>query len=102
MIGLRYRRRAGSGGSGRGKGRRSSVKGGDIGRRERVRYSSREMAEALKLETERAAERRRAERFDLNLDCCLIVDGGPGAADPVSMAKEARSGSSVGGSGSSG
>jgi len=102
VIGLRYRRRAGPGGSGRGKGRRSSVKGGYIGRRERVRYSSRETAGALKLEKERAAERSRAERFDLNPDCRLVVDGESEAASPVSMAKEESSESSVGGSGSSG
>jgi len=102
VIGLRYRRRVGSGGSRRGKGRRSSVNGGYIGRTERVRYSSREMAGALKLEKERAAERSRAERFDLNPDCRLVVDGESEAASPVSMAKEVRPGSSVGGSGSSG
>ena len=77
VMGLRYRRSAGSGGSGEGEGRRSSVKGGDIESNERVRYSSREIAGAPKFEKERAADRSRAKdavRFDLNPDFRLIGD----------------------------
>ena len=70
-MGFRYRRRAGSGGRGDGEGRRSSVKGGEMGSNERVRYSSLETAWAPKLERERAAERSRANdavRLDLKPD----------------------------------
>ena len=70
-MGFKYRRRAGSGGRVDGEGRRSSVKGGEMGSNERVRYSSRETAWTPKLETERAAERSRANdavRLDLKPD----------------------------------
>ena len=72
LIGFRYLRRAGSGGSWDGGGLRSSVNGGLIvDSSDLVRYSSREIAGAVKFVKERAAERIRAMdalRFDFNVE----------------------------------
>ena len=88
VVGFRYRRRAGSGGSFKGGGRRSSVNGGDIGSKERVRYSSREIAGAVKLERERAAVRsiaKDAVKLDLNPNFRPDEDGWFADADSTSL-----------------
>ena len=69
MVGLRYRRSAGEGGSCIGGGRRSSVNWGAIVKRDRVRKSSGWTEGVANVETDCAADlmaRNDAVRFDLN------------------------------------
>lgn len=97
-MGLRYLRRAGSGGSWVEGGRRSSVKGGVNETRERVRYSSREMAGAVKFVKERAAKRMRAMealRFDFKADVDLgssrrVVTGTSASSSLFGSSKEGK------------